>query len=138
MIITDTGAFVALLSERDEDHAIAQQAFIERSEGFITTYPVITETCYLLARSVGQRAARAFLQSIVRNAAEVFHLQNSHLDRMIVLMQKYEDLPMDFADASLVLLAEELGHGRILTTDRRDFSVYRWRDTQSFENLLSD
>jgi len=43
MIITDTGAFVALLSERDEDHAIAQRAFINLSEGFITTYPVITK-----------------------------------------------------------------------------------------------
>jgi predicted nucleic acid-binding protein len=136
MIITDTGAFVALLSERDEDHAIAQRAFINLSEGFITTYPVITETCYLLARSVSQTAARTFLQSITRNAAEVFHIQNSHLERMIVLMQKYEDLPMDFADASLVLLAEELGHGRILTTDKRDFSVYRWREAQPFDNLL--
>jgi hypothetical protein len=37
---------------------------------------------------------------------------------------------MDFADASLVLLAEHLGHGRILSTDRRDFHTYRWKNTQ--------
>ncbi|GAP97844.1 hypothetical protein [Leptolyngbya sp. NIES-2104] len=43
---------------------------------------------------------------------------------------------MDFADASLVVLAEHLGHGRVLTVDRRDFSVYRWNDTQFFENLI--
>jgi predicted nucleic acid-binding protein len=42
----------------------------------------------------------------------------------------------DFADASLVVLAEHLGHGRILTCDRRDFSIYRWNDTNPFENLL--
>ena len=136
MIITDTGAFVALFSERDRDHSAAQQAFIEISEGFITTYPVVTETCYLLARSAGQNTVRLSLQSIVRNAAEVFHLQNSHIARMMILMKKYEDLPMDFADASLVLLAEELNHGRILTTDRRDFSIYRWKDTQLFDNFL--
>jgi hypothetical protein len=46
------------------------------------------------------------------------------------------DLPMDFADASLVLLAEHLGHGRILSTDRRDFHTYRWKNTQPFSNLL--
>jgi uncharacterized protein len=43
---------------------------------------------------------------------------------------------MDLADASLVALADYLGHGRILTVDRRDFSVYRWGNSQPFENLL--
>jgi hypothetical protein len=43
---------------------------------------------------------------------------------------------MDYADASLVVLAEHLKHGRILTTDRRDFSIYRWQETKTFENLL--
>lgn len=51
-------------------------------------------------------------------------------------MTQYADLPMDLADASLVLLAEELGHGRILSTDRRDFHTYRWKNHQPFTNLL--
>ena len=55
---------------------------------------------------------------------------------MIQLMQKYRDLPMDIADASLVILAEELGHGRILSTDQRDFNAYRWKNQYPFENLL--
>jgi hypothetical protein len=55
---------------------------------------------------------------------------------MVELMEKYADLPMDLADASLVVLAEYLGHGRILTVDRRDFNVYRWGNEQVFENLL--
>jgi hypothetical protein len=51
-------------------------------------------------------------------------------------MKSYADLPMDLADASLVLLAEELGHGRILSTDDRDFNAYRWKRHEPFENLL--
>ena len=51
-------------------------------------------------------------------------------------MQQYADLPMDFADASLVILAEELGHGRILSTDNRDFHTYRWKNRHPFQNLL--
>ncbi len=43
---------------------------------------------------------------------------------------------MDLADASLILLAEELGHGDILSTDKRDFQIYRWNNTQKFNNLL--
>ena len=51
-------------------------------------------------------------------------------------MAKYADLPIDFADASLVLLAEHLGHGRILSTDVRDFRADRWKQHAPFENLL--
>ncbi len=52
-------------------------------------------------------------------------------------MRDYADLPMDLADASLVLLAEALNHGRILSTDRRDFHCYRWKNTRPFVNLLT-
>jgi len=51
-------------------------------------------------------------------------------------MEKYANLPMDLADASLVILAEHLGHGRILSSDVRDFNVYRWKDNKPFENLF--
>ena len=51
-------------------------------------------------------------------------------------MRRYADLPMDLADASLVLLAEHLGHGRILSTDTRDFGAYRWKSRKPFKNLL--
>lgn len=46
------------------------------------------------------------------------------------------DLPMDLADASLVIAAEDLGSGRILFTDRRDFGAYRWKSRKPFKNLL--
>jgi predicted nucleic acid-binding protein len=52
------------------------------------------------------------------------------------LMEKYRTLPIDLADASLVLLAEHLGHGRILSTDARDFNAYRWKERKPFQNLL--
>ena len=49
---------------------------------------------------------------------------------------QYVNLPMDFADASLVILAEHLGHGRILSTDQRDFHAYKWKNRHPFQNLL--
>ena len=57
--------------------------------------------------------------------------------RLPALMQRYADLPMDLADASLVLLADVLEHGRILTTDERDFRTYRWKSRRPFQNMLS-
>jgi predicted nucleic acid-binding protein len=43
---------------------------------------------------------------------------------------------MDFADALMVILAEHLGHGRVVSTDQRDFGVYRWKSQYSFDILL--
>jgi hypothetical protein len=125
MIIIDTGAFVALFNRRDSAHLAAQRAFETIQEPIITTFPVITEICYFLAATVSHTAQSNFLKSFVLGAFQIFDLEPTHIDRMIVLMEKYADLPMDMADASLVVLAEQLNSGRILTVDRRDFNVYR-------------
>jgi uncharacterized protein len=90
----------------------------------------------LLARESGIMVECTFLREIATGTITVFQLETSHLDRMADLIEQYANLPMDLADASLVVLAEQLGHGRILTVDRRDFSIYRWQNNQSFENLL--
>ena len=52
------------------------------------------------------------------------------------LMARYRDTPMDFADATLVLLADTLGVRDILTLDRRGFRTYRTAKRQSFQLLL--
>jgi uncharacterized protein len=134
MIIVDTGAFVALFNQRDTHHGAALSAFGQVSEPLITTYPVITETCYLLIQLVNQMAQRRFLRALCQDAFQIFQLDRDHLERMAELMEQYADLLMDLADASLVVLAEHLKHGRIWTVDRRDFSTYRWNKTQTFES----
>jgi uncharacterized protein len=136
MIIVDTGAFIALFNRRDRFHSAAFTVFANNLEPLVTTYPVLSETCYLLARSVSYQAQCNFLKTHLSGAFELFDLQQRQIDRMVELMERYADLPMDLADASLVVLAEQLGHGRILTVDRRDFSVYRWQNDRFFENLL--
>jgi predicted nucleic acid-binding protein len=52
------------------------------------------------------------------------------------ILRKYRDLPVSFADACLVQMADELNTGDILTLDR-DFIHYRWRKTHSFRMLIS-
>lgn len=136
MIIADTGFFVALGNQSDRFHVQAIAVLNQFSEPLITTYPVISETCYLLARESGIAVECTFLRGIATGRIAIFQLETSHLNRMTDLIERYADLPMDLADASLVVLAEQLGHGRILTVDRRDFSVYRWQNNQPFQNLL--
>lgn len=136
MIIADTGFWLALANARDRYHAAAKLALDGLSEGLVTPWPVITETCHLLANALSVDAELRFVASLRAGAATLFPLSPEHLARIHELMCKYRDLPMDLADASLVLLAEHLGSGRILSTDTRDFKTYRWKERKPFKNLL--
>ncbi len=136
MVIADTGFWLALANSDDHHHARATERLRELREPLVTTWPVVTETCYLLLSRLGTANQRAFMDSFTAGAFDVFDLRREHGPRISALMKTYDDLPMDLADASLVLLAEELGHGRILSTDGRDFRTYRWKRHEPFENLL--
>lgn len=136
MIIADTGFWLALANADDRHHQRALDRASELTEPLISTWPVLTETCHLLSRELGAASQAAFLRGLVRGAFDVFDLRREHAPEIARLMEKYGDLPMDLADASLVILAEHLGHGRILSTDRRDFKTYRWKSRRPFDNLL--
>ena len=109
MILTDTGYWYALGNKKDRHHRRALEVSFELQEDPITTWPVVTETSYLLQRSLGVAAATRFLDSLHQSCIEIFHLEYDYFPRIRQLMRKYSDLPMDLADASLVILAENLG-----------------------------
>lgn len=139
MILTDTGYWLALANPQDRHHprallAVQQYAY----ETLICTWPVVTETFYLLSTRLHLDAALRFMDALQRGACKVLDLPPDALTRMVALQQRYRNLPMDVADASLVILAEELGEGRILSTDSRDFESYRWKARKPFKNLLLD
>ena len=136
MIIADTGFFLALANTRDQHHSAAKRALANLSEPLITTWPVMTETCHLMATRMSPRAAETFIASGARGAFQIFALAPEHLPQIVDLMGKYRDLPMDLADASLVILAETIGSGRILSADRRDFGANRWKNRRPFHNLM--
>jgi predicted nucleic acid-binding protein len=138
-VIVDTGFWLALANRNDSAHQAAKILFQNlENETFITTWCVVTETCYLLQKRVGIDAPNSFIHKISIGALKVFDINPTHCLRIEQLMQRYRDLPMDLADASLVILAEELGHGQILSVDYRDFNTYRWKNKKSFQNLFQE
>lgn len=136
MIIIDTGFLFALLDKRDAWHERALSMRGTAELGWITTWPVLTECCHLLQRSLGTDYVVALMDDVATGGIQVWPLPEARLGRIPQLMRKFAALPMDLADASLVLLAEQLGHGRILSTDLRDFGTYRWKNRKPFKNLL--
>jgi uncharacterized protein len=136
MILVDAGFLYALLDKDDAWHARAKAAAGDIKEKWITTWPVLTEAVHLISRWVGVEQAIALMQDIAGGDIALWDLTPQAARAVPALMKRYADLPMDLADASLVLLAESLEHGRILTTDERDFHAYRWKSRRPFQNLL--
>lgn len=78
------------------------------------------------------------MSDVADGAIAVWDIPRLQYASLVDRMHMYSDLPMDLADGSLLLLAEHMGHGRILTSDERDFQAYRWKNKQPFRNLLID
>jgi len=117
MILTDSGFWVALGDERDSYHRTAHTAFWRwADEGFATTWAVLAEVSYILSVRASLHHALSFVHMIGRGAAELPELGNDSVLQIAELIHRYQNLPMGFADASLVVLAEQLGEGRILSS----------------------
>lgn len=118
--IVDAGVIVAYLTD-EENHGWAETQF-KRFPFFETCEAVISEACARLEfEGLNQFAVAQLLN---RGVLKVNFSAASCSARILELMEKYRDLPMDFADACLVAMSEEQKDSVILTLDR-DFKTYR-------------
>jgi len=130
-LLLDTGAFVALVNRSEKRHADCVAALEDWTGAIVTTEAVLTETLHL----VGPRwqAQEVCLEFLKRRAFLLVPTTHAVLERVSVLMAKYEDVPMDYADATLVALGEELDTNLVFTLDRRGFSTYRLKGRKTFQ-----
>lgn len=129
--LLDTGVFVALLDRSERNHRRCVDLFSAFEGQLLTTEPVLTETVYLLGPSV--KAQRNGIDFILKGGAILVPQSIASLTRASALMKKYSDVPMDLADATLVVLAEETGILEVLTLDIRGFSAYRIKHRKAFD-----
>ena len=120
-VLVDAGALIALLDRSDATHAASVSALRDLSDPLLTVMPAVTEAMHLL--SGVPRAQDAIFDMIDDDVVVVAEIGTADLRRMKTLMRKYRDLPMDFADAALVRVAERERLTRILTFDGH-FKVY--------------
>ncbi len=128
MILIDTGPLVAMIDKDDDNHAAClAKARKLPAVPLLTTWPCFTETMYLLGETGGYRY-QALLWSLVNSRRLILHIcTQEEILVMEKLMQKYQDIPMDLADASLMAVAEHLKISRIFTIDS-DFQIYRLKN----------
>ncbi len=120
-VLVDAGALIALLDRDDRWHTACVGVLAEIRNPLMTVWPALTEAMHLLSEV--PRAQDALFEMIEDDALGLAALDDGDLARMKVLMRKYRDLPMDFADAALVRVAERDRLTHIISFDRH-FRVY--------------
>ena len=129
-LLLDTGPFVALLDRSERNHKRCAAFFRDFRGRLVTTESVLTESVYLLGLSFPRQ--KPALDFILAGGAELVPMMPALINRCVRLMSKYSDVPMDYADATLVAVGETLGIRDVLTLDRRGFSVYRYASRGAF------
>jgi predicted nucleic acid-binding protein len=131
-IVVDAGPLIALFDRDDSHHRRAIEFIRNQRSRLVTNLPVLTEAAFMLRFS--REARRDFLWW-AHGSLDIDQSTSIDLPRIISLLDKYHDVPADFADVSLVALAERLNVSRIASVDR-DFAIYRLSGKRRFENVF--
>jgi predicted nucleic acid-binding protein len=132
--LIDAGPIIALFDKDDQYHQSVME-FMRVFEGrLITTWPVLTEVSYML--DFHKRVQLDFLNWVSEGGIEIINLEQWQLINIREIIDKYADLPADFADASLIVGAEMRNLDAIISIDS-DFSVYKLGTREKLQNILS-
>lgn len=125
-VLVDTGPLVALLSRQDRfhDNCVAQLKLL--SPPLLTCWPVLTEAAWLLRRN--PVALQHLLKGSQGGLISILELGENAPPWLAAFMQRYANIGAQLADASLVYLAERENIDTVFTLDRRDFSIYRFKN----------
>ena len=121
--ILDTGPWVALIDKSESKHDLCVQWLKNYSGRLYSTEAVLTEVLYLLNFSI--KAQTAAIDFILQSVVDIIPSSIESLRKAKNLIKKYSDLPMDYADATIVCLAMDTGIYHIITFDQKDFNIYR-------------
>ena len=125
----DTGPWVAFIDRSESRHSECVAWFRQFEGKIYSTEAVLTEVLYLLHFS--SKAQSAAIDFILNAAITIVPSCIESLRRVKALMEKYKDIPMDYADATLVSLAEDLSLHHIATFDSH-FEIYRLPSKKTF------
>jgi predicted nucleic acid-binding protein len=131
--IIDSGPLIALFDSNDKYHKQVL-AFMQSFQGeLITTWAVVTEVSHMLDFNLNVQID--FLRWIELGGISIYDLNKKDLTKIIKMMSKYTNVPMDLADSSLMLVAQNHNIKNIISIDS-DFDIYRTLKKQSLNNLL--
>ena len=132
-ILIDAGPLIALFDSSEKHHHSIKAFLKEYPYRYVSTIAVFTEVSHMLDFSTG--AQRDFYEWVMNKGVIISDINQSDIPRLVELTQKYADIPMDFADATLVITAEKTGIREIISLDR-DFDIYRLPGKEQIHNIF--
>ncbi len=134
-VILDTGVLVAVLDRSDRYHNWAVQKWEKIAKPLLTCEAVITESCFILQDVYGSEDA--IMALIERRTIQIDFRFNDEVKVIRNLMQRYQSVPMSFADACLVRMSELIVGSSVLTLDS-DFYVYRKNRKEMIDLIIPE
>ena len=133
--LLDTSFLLAMTNSKDNNHARVLDVAVKINDNLIVPVTVLPEVSYLIGSRLGHKAMRQFLGNLAASDVAVEMVTKADLKRVTEILTTYADSKLDFVDATIVSLAERLNITRILTLDRRDFTIIRPSHHPYFEIL---
>ena len=132
-VLIDAGPIIALFDKDDKHHKGIINFIKDAGYKFVTTTAVLAEVSYMLNFNV--KVQISFFEWVMREGVILHEIGQRDIARIIELTKKYKDIPMDFADATLILAAEQRGIKKIISLDS-DFYIYRLPGKVMIENIF--
>jgi len=134
-ILIDSGPLIALFDKDDNFHDKILDFIKDKKFKFVTTLAVLTEVSHMLDFNV--KVQIMFFEWVMNEGVFLFEIHQKDISRIIELTKKYSDRPMDFADATLVIAAEQTNIKKIISIDS-DFDIYRLPGKIKIENVFKN
>jgi predicted nucleic acid-binding protein len=128
--LLDTGPLVAVLDAADQWHARCAAVWHDLADRCLTTEAVVTEASHLVSR--GGASAGLPLEFLLSVGIPIIALESPGHEHAVRLMNRFGNVPMDYADATLVVVADALKLDTVLATDRPGFRAYRRSNGATF------
>jgi len=131
-ILLDAGPLIALFDSSEKHHLRIRSFLNKSSYRFVSTLAVFAEVSHMLDFSV--KAQKDFYEWVMYKGVIISDINQNDMPRLVELTDKYADLPMDFADATLIITAEKTGIREIISLDK-DFDIYRLPGKERIHNV---
>lgn len=133
--LLDSGFLYASLDSTDVHHVAVTKASRMIRGNVLLPIPAITETAHFVGKNLGSRRLADFTFGLSESEFELISPATSDFVRSAEILRKYNDANIDFVDACIVAMAERLKITKILTVDRRHFSIFKPEHCDSFDIL---
>jgi len=134
-VLIDAGPLIALFDSSDKHHRKIKSFLKSNPFRYVSTIAVFTEVSHMLDFNIS--AQRDFYEWVMYKGVIISDINQNDLLRLIELTDKYSSLPMDFADATLVITAEKTGIRQVISIDR-DFDIYRLPGKEQIKNVFKE